>query len=53
MPDDRSRLSFERVAANYERARPEYVQETVDWGLARIALGAGSRVLDLAAGTGS
>lgn len=52
MPDAGVRLSFEKVAADYERARPPYAEEAVDWALDRIGLGAGSRVLDLAAGTG-
>ncbi len=52
MADDRFRLSFERVAADYERARPAYVEEAVDWALGRLGLAPGGRVLDLAAGTG-
>lgn len=52
MPEDRYRLSFERVAEDYERARPAYVEEAVDWALERVGIRAGSRVLDLAAGTG-
>jgi ubiquinone/menaquinone biosynthesis C-methylase UbiE len=52
LSDDRYRLSFEEVAADYERARPAYVEEAVDWALGRLGLGAGSQVLDLAAGTG-
>lgn len=50
--DDRYRFSFERVAADYERARPAYAEEAVDWAVGRLGLGPGSRVLDLAAGTG-
>ncbi|HJQ74545.1 MAG TPA: class I SAM-dependent methyltransferase [Gaiellaceae bacterium] len=52
MADDRYRLSFERVATDYERARPPYVEAAVDWALERLGLRPGSRVLDLAAGTG-
>lgn len=52
MADDRYRFSFERVAADYERARPPYVEAAVDWALDRLRVRAGSRVLDLAAGTG-
>jgi ubiquinone/menaquinone biosynthesis C-methylase UbiE len=52
MADDRHRLSFERVAADYERARPPYVDDAVDWALDRLGLRPGSRVLDLGAGTG-
>lgn len=52
MVDDPHRLSFERVAADYERARPAYAEKAVDWALTCIGLEAGLRVLDLAAGTG-
>ena len=52
MADDRYRLSFERVAADYERARPPYVDDAVDWALDRLGLRPRSRVLDLGAGTG-
>jgi ubiquinone/menaquinone biosynthesis C-methylase UbiE len=50
--DDRYRFSFERVAADYEQARPSYAEAAVDWALGRLGLAPGSRVLDLAAGTG-
>lgn len=49
---DRYRFSFERAAAEYERARPAYVEAAVDWALGRLGIAAGARVLDLAAGTG-
>lgn len=52
MTDDRYRLSFDQVAVAYEQARPPYVDEAVDWALDRLGVGEGSRVLDLAAGTG-
>jgi ubiquinone/menaquinone biosynthesis C-methylase UbiE len=52
MADDRYRLSFGQVAAEYERARPAYVEDAVDWALERLRLRSGSRVLDLGAGTG-
>jgi ubiquinone/menaquinone biosynthesis C-methylase UbiE len=52
MADDRYRLSFDQVAAEYERARPAYVDDAVDWALERLGLRPGSRVLDLGAGTG-
>src|SRR5579875_2800020 len=52
MADDRYRLSFERVASDYERARPAYVEEAVDWALERLGARSGTRVLDLGAGTG-
>jgi len=50
--DDRYRFSFETVAELYERARPPYADAAVEWLAARLGIGAGSRVLDLAAGTG-
>jgi ubiquinone/menaquinone biosynthesis C-methylase UbiE len=50
--DDRYRYSFETVAEQYERARPLYADAAVDWLAERLGLGPGSRVLDLAAGTG-
>lgn len=49
---DRYRFSFERAATAYERARPAYAEKAVDWAIARLGIGAGARVLDLAAGTG-
>ncbi|HUZ15551.1 MAG TPA: methyltransferase domain-containing protein [Gaiellaceae bacterium] len=49
---DRYRFSFGRVAEHYERARPPYADVAVDWAIERLGLGAGARVLDLAAGTG-
>ena len=56
MPDDihhaaqrrRQASSFGAVAAAYERGRPPYPPEAVDWLLPAGA----SRVLDLGAGTG-
>jgi ubiquinone/menaquinone biosynthesis C-methylase UbiE len=52
MPDDRFALSFERVAADYDSARPPYVEDAVEWALDWLGLPRGSRVLDLGAGTG-
>ena len=49
---DRYRFGFGKVAEHYERARPHYVAAAVDWAVAHLGLGAGARVLDLAAGTG-
>jgi len=43
---------FERGVADYERGRPGYPREAVGWLLDALALGEGTRVLDLAAGTG-
>jgi ubiquinone/menaquinone biosynthesis C-methylase UbiE len=48
---DRAR-SFDDVAAEYERLRPEYPQAAVDWLAGRLGLGPGRRVLDIGAGTG-
>src|SRR5712691_235676 len=48
-PDSRS---FELVADLYERARPGYPQEAIDWVARKIGLGRASTVLDLGAGTG-
>jgi ubiquinone/menaquinone biosynthesis C-methylase UbiE len=50
--DPRYARSFDSVAEQYERARPEYADEAVDWLVERLGLMPGSRVLDLAAGTG-
>jgi SAM-dependent methyltransferase len=47
--DDRYRLSFDRVAEVYERSRPEYAPDALDWIAERLPL---RRVLDLGAGTG-
>lgn len=52
MSDPRYRCSFETVAEQYERARPLYADAAVEWIGERLGLAAGSRVLDLAAGTG-
>jgi ubiquinone/menaquinone biosynthesis C-methylase UbiE len=50
--DARYRCSFESVAEQYERARPEYADDAVDWAVERLGLRSGARVLDLGAGTG-
>ncbi|HVS84504.1 MAG TPA: class I SAM-dependent methyltransferase [Gaiellaceae bacterium] len=52
MSDPRYARSFETVSEQYERARPEYAEEAVDWLVDRLGLGPGDRVLDLGAGTG-
>lgn len=44
--------TFGRVASEYERARPEYPVELVDFAERELGLSPGSPVLDLAAGTG-
>jgi ubiquinone/menaquinone biosynthesis C-methylase UbiE len=48
-PDARS---FDEVAELYERARPTYPNEAVDWLADRLRIGPRSTVLDLGAGTG-
>ena len=44
--------SFETVAAEYERHRPEYPEEALHWAAEQLGLEPGARVLDLGAGTG-
>lgn len=48
---ERSR-SFDSVAAEYERHRPEYPREALLWIAERLDLPPGRRVLDVGAGTG-
>jgi SAM-dependent methyltransferase len=48
---DRAR-SFETVAADYERHRPEYPEEALRWAAEQTGLERGARVLDIGAGTG-
>jgi SAM-dependent methyltransferase len=45
-------LTFGRVAAEYERARPEYPIELIDYAARELGLDRSATVLDLAAGTG-
>jgi ubiquinone/menaquinone biosynthesis C-methylase UbiE len=45
-------IGFDRAADAYERSRPSYPQEAIEFIRAELAIGVGSRVLDLAAGTG-
>src|SRR4051794_16495074 len=53
MPDIHSRArSFDSLAEAYERARPGWPAAAIDALVDRLGLGAGSAVLDLAAGTG-
>jgi SAM-dependent methyltransferase len=44
--------SFDSVAAEYERHRPEYPEEALRWAAALLGLAPGARVLDVGAGTG-
>jgi SAM-dependent methyltransferase len=44
--------SFETVAAEYERYRPDYPDEALRWAADRLGLAVGARVLDVGAGTG-
>ena len=46
-------LTFGRVAEAYDRLRPEYAPEAIDYAIARLGLAPGAAVLDLAAGTGT
>jgi SAM-dependent methyltransferase len=46
------RVGFESASDVYERARPDYAEEAVGSLVALAGIGPGSRVLDLAAGTG-
>jgi ubiquinone/menaquinone biosynthesis C-methylase UbiE len=45
-------FSFGRIAAEYDDVRPEYALEALDRAVDVLGLGEGSRVVDLAAGSG-
>lgn len=44
---------FGRAADSYERARPDYPHEAVDWLVGQMRLGPSTVVVDLGAGTGN
>jgi SAM-dependent methyltransferase len=44
--------SFETVAAEYERYRPDYPEEALRWAADQLGLAPEARVLDVGAGTG-
>jgi ubiquinone/menaquinone biosynthesis C-methylase UbiE len=50
--DFRPAEAFDRAADAYDRVRPEYPDEAVDWLVETLGLGEGKTVVDLAAGTG-
>jgi SAM-dependent methyltransferase len=45
-------IGFASAADVYERARPSYPQDAIDWLVAQTGLGPGRTVVDLGAGTG-
>jgi SAM-dependent methyltransferase len=45
-------IGFASAADLYERARPSYPQDAIEWLVAQTGLGPGSTVVDLGAGTG-
>lgn len=47
-----ARLGFERQADAYERGRPGYPPEAIDWIAQQLSLQPGGTVLDVGAGTG-
>jgi SAM-dependent methyltransferase len=44
--------SFETVAAEYERHRPDYPEDALRWAAEELGLEPGARILDVGAGTG-
>src|SRR5207248_7859769 len=48
----RAAVGFASAADIYERARPSYPQDAIDWLVAQTGLGPGHTVVDLGAGTG-
>jgi ubiquinone/menaquinone biosynthesis C-methylase UbiE len=53
IPFDRSSsLAFGSVAESYERRRPSYPPEVIEWLAGKLGLGPGKTVVDVGAGTG-
>jgi SAM-dependent methyltransferase len=48
----RATRGFETAGERYERGRPDYPAEAIDWMVAHLGLTTGARVLDIGAGTG-
>lgn len=46
------RKSFDRIAEAYDRYRPAYPAEMVDWILSVCGIGDGGRLLEIGSGTG-
>src|SRR5262245_27935531 len=49
---DVAQRGFGTEAETYDRSRPTYPPDAVDWLIEHLRIGAGRRVADLAAGTG-
>ena len=52
MPGSRVALAYDRIAEIYERARPGWPADAVDYAARALGLGQSAVVLDLGAGTG-
>ena len=50
--DPTAAAGFGSAAEVYERARPSYPAEAIEWLLERTGVGAGDTIVDLGAGTG-
>jgi SAM-dependent methyltransferase len=48
----RATRGFETAGERYERGRPDYPPEAIDWLVAHLGVTTGARVLDIGAGTG-
>ncbi len=49
---EKAAVGFERAGDSYERGRPEYPQEAIEFLINTLQIGTASSVLDLGAGTG-